>query len=566
MLKSPRILGIFGTIALLAASLASPACTGQILEPGGGGSSGPNGGPVDPNRPGNPGGPGSTPQGVDPGRKGMHRLNRAEYNATVQDVLGTALAPATELWRGGESYGFDNIAEVLGIDDLQYQRYFDAAGALAKDVFGTPANKGRIVSCTTDDAECVRDIVGAAGKRIFRRPLDSDEVGTYQRVYERARGLGETHDTALEQVLRALLASAEFLYRIEVDPDPASLTPHPLAPYELASRLSYFLWSSAPDDELLASAADGSIANDAALDAAVDRMLEDPKSERLIRNFVGQWLGARRVGAHAVTQELFPDWSPAIANAMAEEMYRYFEEFLRNDRSFLEFLTADLNFVDADLAKLYGIPAPGQGTARVEATSDQRVGFLGLGGFLALSSYEYRTAPTLRGRWILINLLCSPPPDPPPGVQPLDKQPDTAASEQNVRERLEEHRKNPDCASCHTAMDPYGIALENFDAIGKYRATYKNGAPIDVTTSLPDGTAFSGLSGVAKVVSERPKFTKCVGEKLFTYALGRGVEVTDRPYLDAVDQDFRSETPTLRRLIKTLVLADTFRKRRGQAP
>jgi hypothetical protein len=250
---------------------------------------------------------------------------------------------------------------------------------------------------------------------------------------------------------------------------------------------------------------------------------------------------------------------------MAEEIYRYFDEFLRNDRSYLEFLSADVNYVNADLARVYELAAPGQGTARVEATNDQRAGFLGLGGFLALSSYEYRTAPTLRGRWILINLLCSPPPDPPPGVPALDA-PSASASEQNVRERLEEHRRNPDCATCHNSMDPFGLALENFDAIGKYRATYKNGAPIDVATSLPDGTTFAGLRGAAEVVAARPKFTKCVAEKLFTYALGRGPGKADQPYLDAIDADFRSQTPTLRRLIKSVVLADTFRKRRGQTP
>jgi hypothetical protein len=555
MVTRKRTGKVLGSIATLTLSLAVPACTGQIIEPSGKG--GPEGAD----------GPGSDAKGTDPGRKAMHRLNRAEYNATVQDVLGTALAPATELWRGGENHGFDNIAEVLGIDDLQYQRYFEAAAALAEDVFATPPARDRVVSCTTaDDLACVRSIIGATGLRVFRRPLDAEEVGTYQRVYERARQLGENHEGSLEQVVRALLASAEFLYRIETDPDPSSATPHPVAPYELVARLSYFLWSSAPDDALLSAAADGTIGDAAKVPAIVDRMLDDPKSDRFVRNFVGQWLGARRVSAHAVSPELFPEWSPALASAMAEEMYQYFFEFLRTDGSWLEFLKSDVNFVDGDLARLYGMSAPGQGMARVEVTDDGRAGFLGLGGFLALTSYEYRTAPTLRGRWILINLLCSPPRDPPPGIPALDDATGSAeASEQNVRVRLEEHRTNPVCSGCHAAMDPYGIALENFDAIGKFRSAYRNGSAIDVSTALPNGTAFEGLAGMSDVVAAHPKFTACVTEKLFTFALGRGVERTDRPYLTQIEQEWRREKPTLRSLIKSLVTADTFRLRRPEA-
>ena len=553
--------------------VAALGCTGTLLEPDGTGPNGPNGpnGPGGPGAPGGPNGPGNNPgaagadtKGVDPGSKVMHRLNRAEYNATVQDVLGTTLAPATELWRGGENHGFDNIADVLGIDELQYQRYFEAAEAVARDVFASAATRARIVTCATaDDAKCVDAIVTATGLRVLRRPLSAEEVTTYRRVYERARQLGADHNASLEQVLRAFLSSVEFLYRIETDPDPSSTTPHAVGPYELASRLSYFLWSSAPDDRLLGEAKDGTVGDVNASSAIIDRMLADPRSERLIQNFVGQWLGARRVSAHAVSPELFPEWSPALANAMAEEIYRFFSEFLRNDRSYLDFLKADVNFVNADLARLYGMSPPGQGTARVEVKNDERVGFFGLGGFLALSSYEYRTAPTLRGRWILINLLCSPPHDPPPGVPILDQSGEADAAEQNVRQRLEEHRTNPDCRGCHSAMDPYGIALENFDAIGKYRSTYRNGSPVDATTELPDGTRFEGMSELADVVTKKPNFTKCVAEKLFVYALGRGLETTDAPYLAGLEQSWQKQTPTLRSLITAMVQADPFRQRRA---
>jgi hypothetical protein len=250
---------------------------------------------------------------------------------------------------------------------------------------------------------------------------------------------------------------------------------------------------------------------------------------------------------------------------MSEEVYQYFREFVFGNRSYLEFLKADVNYVDANLAALYGIASPGPTMTRVEDTSDQRFGFFGMGAFLALSSYEYRTAPTLRGRWILINLLCTPPDDPPPNVPELDSDPNSPdAAEQNVRKRLEEHRVNPLCANCHAALDPYGLALENFDAIGTYRTNYKNGTPVDASTETVEGEAFVGLQGLAEVVSAKDEFTSCVTQKLFTYSLGRGVEATDQPYLDDVRQRWLGGTPTIKDLVRNLMLADTFRTRRAQ--
>ena len=235
------------------------------------------------------------------------------------------------------------------------------------------------------------------------------------------KGLGENHEGSIKQVLRAFLSSAEFLYRIEVDATPNSPQKHPLNPYELASRLSYFLWSSAPDDALLAAAADNSLTQDDKLRATVDRMLADPvKSARFVENFAGQWLGARKLPAHAADTTVFPDWSPALADSLTKEMYLYFAEFLKSDRTWLDFMKADFNFVDAAVAKVYGVPAgAAAGMQRVEIKDDKRFGFAGLGGFLALSSLGERTSPTLRGRWILSNLLCDEPPPPPARASPI---------------------------------------------------------------------------------------------------------------------------------------------------
>jgi hypothetical protein len=500
---------------------------------------------------------------VDPGTKGAHRLNSTEYNATVTDVLGVKLQLANSSWRGGEIGGFDNMAAVLDIDDAQYKRYFDAAGQIADAVFAATDLKAKVVTCaTTDDVACVQTIISNTGRRIFRRPLSVEEVTTYNKVYTVARQQAENHEGSIKQVLRSMLSSAEFLYRIETDPNPSSTEKHPLNGYELASRLSYFLWSSAPDDALLTAAADNSLTQDDKLAAAVDRMLADPaKYSRFVESFAGQWLGARKLPEHVAAPSVYPGWSPQLANSLTQEMFLYFTEFLKADRSWLDFLQTDVNFVDAAIATHYGVPAPaGTGQQRVEITTDQRFGFFGLGGFLAISSMDNRTSPTLRGRWVLTNLLCTEPPPPPAGVPELNA--GTFDPTKNVVKALEEHRKNPACSGCHGLFDPYGLSLEQFDGVGKFRTVYADGATIDPTTELR-GMKFTGIRGLADTVTSNPKFTSCVTDTMFTYSLGRLIADTDRPYIEAVLTDWMKGTPSLRRLIHTLVRAETFRYRHG---
>jgi hypothetical protein len=570
----PRLKSNLSPIGVLTLALAAAACTGVMEGPGKGtGGAG--------NQPGVGAQPGVDPNGVpdpeiaktqpiDPGRVEMHRLNTAEYNATVQDVLGTSLAPATSSWRGGELGGFDNMASVLGVDADQYGRYFEAAEALTNDVFGNAALAGKFLTCTTtDDQACISNIANKAGLHIFRRPLTAAEVTTYSKVYSAARAQGDDHTASARLMVQALLSSAEFLYRIEIDPDPTSAGKHPVTPYELASRLSYFLWSSAPDDQLYAAAANGTLANDDVLAQAVDYMLGSAKSNRLVSNFAGQWLGARRVVDHPTAPDVYPDWNPQIAAAAAEEMYLYFNEFLRSGRSWLDFMKADINFVNAPLAQYYGLPAPASGTVRMENTADNRAGFAGLVGFLAMSSPDRRTAPTLRGKWLLLNLMCTHPPDPPPNVPQLEDKGDTSML--NIRQVLEEHRANPACAACHNLFDPFGLALEQYDGIGKFRTTYPDGSTIDPATSLvdseayPGGLAFSGLSGAADAVTQNPGFATCISEKLLTYSLGRLLTETDHPYLDVVNEAWlKNATPTIPDLIKGLVKTETFRFRRGE--
>jgi len=548
----------------------NPASGGTTSTGTGGSATIPGGGdsPVDPNV--------AKTQPVDPGHVAVHRLNSTEYNNTVLDVLGTKLQPADANWRGGELGGFDNMAAVLGVDPDQYQRYFDAAEAITKDVFAIDAARARILTCaTTDDATCINSILNTTGTRLFRRPLSADELTTYSKVYAAARAQGDDHTAAVRLMVQSMLASAEFLFRIEYDNKPDSTDKHALNGYELASRLSYFLWSSAPDDQLLSKAADGSLVTDGVLSQAVDYMLGDMnKSNRFVMNFAGQWLGIRRIVPHPVATDVYKDWTPALADAASQEQYLYFNEFLRSNRTWLDFMKADINYVTPDLANAYKMPVPAGATAtnlvRVENVADGRRGFAGMIGFLAQTSPDRRSSPTLRGKWILMQLTCTTPPDPPANVPKLEAKGDTTNA--NVRTVLEAHRANPACAACHALFDPFGLALEQYDGIGEFRTNYNDAmkSVIDPSTDLA-GVKFSGiegamgLPGVADIVSQDPKFATCIPQKMLQYSLGRPLTETDTPYLDVVDKAWLAD-PTkasIGALVHGLVSTETFRFRRG---
>lgn len=571
--ESATWLGVVGTLCLLT------GCTGVLT----GGGDGPGSDPFNTDSRGNTGGstgsggngqPGSGglvvgPEGTDPGTKAMHRLNDAEYNNSIHDALGVAQAPADWTMGQGELYGFDNIAEVLGVDTKTFGSFFAAASKVADEVMTTPALKASYITCNAADAACVQSTISGAALKLFRRPAHPAELPIYGKVYTAAVELGETPENALKHVLRSMLSSAEFLYRIELDPTPNTTTPHQLGQYELASRLSYFLWSSGPDQPLLDAAAAGKLQDSTELAAQTRRLLADSRGERFVTNFGGQWLSIRDLGGHAVDAGVFPIWSPAITQAEMQEAYMFFNEFARGAQPWRSFLKADFNFVNPALAALYGMPAPaGEGMTLVQVADDHRFGFLGLGAFLTVSSYNHRTAPTLRARHILDQLMCAPPPQPPAGLEipPLDGDSGTAeASQQNIRARLEEHRKNPICAGCHATFDAMGMALENFDAIGQYRAAYPNGAPIDASGTVDDGPVFTGLGGLTDLLSNDSRLMSCVAEKLFIYSLGRGVEESDKPYLNNVTARWASGSALLPDLIEDLVQADTFRSRRGEA-
>jgi hypothetical protein len=520
------------------------------------------------------GGSNPPPMGIDPGRISIHRLNNLEYDNTIRDLVGVpGMAQAT--FQPDEQGEFDNTADAFTMNDARYEQYFNSADTIGEAVFANAALKAKIMTCTPATATdaCSNTIITNFGKRAWRRPLDATEVTRLQKLAGDAVTLGETQEGGIKQVVKTMLASPQFLYRIEFDTNPASLTPHALNAYELASRLSYLGWSSMPDDTLFTAAANGSVSTDVGIASTIDRMLADPmKGNTFTQSFAGQWLGARSMQSHQVEPTAFPMFDEPLRTGMINEELAFFNEFFTSGtpQPFTTFFTYDANFVDARLAKHYGFPAVTVMT-KVNNTMDTRVGFMGLASFLTFTSFSYRTAPTLRGKWVLLNLLCQTIPDPPANVPKLDTgaAADPNLQSQNVRVRLQAHRVQTDCAACHATLDPIGLGLENFDAIGAYRTKYANGDVIDSSGVLPTKEMFSSvqqLAGILSMGNYQTKLTNCVSQKMMTYALSRSLLQTDQPYLQQVQGQWADPAQgwNLKNLLKDIVLNDTFRQRRGE--
>jgi hypothetical protein len=495
--------------------------------------------------------------------KAIHRLSNVEYDNTLRDLTGTALRFG-DSFVNEEAEGFDNIATALSMSPRQVEDYFAAARQVSADIFADPTLRERIVTCQPEaGSSCAEKVIAEFGAKAFRRPLTADESAGLLRKYQEALALGVDALGALQHVVHIVLASPQFLYRIEADPDLANPAPHELGGYELASRLSYALWSSMPDDELFEKAASGALASPAALEAEVDRMLGDGRSEMLVKNFAARWFGSKRLDDHVASATLFPDYSPALAASMQREMELFFSEFLYKDLPYTQLLTADFNFVDGPLAALYGFPPPAQAMERVVNTTDQRVGLLGLAGFLTHTSRETRSSPIIRGKWVLDAILCTPLAVPPGLVVSPLEEPAAGAPPTTVRLQMEAHRVSPACAGCHDMIDPIGLALENYDAIGRYRTAYDNGLPVDATGTLPDGAKVDGLPSLVAALSTSPKFLPCAATKFATYALGATSSSVNQEQIVA---RWLSGTPTLRSLIKQTVTHESFTSRKAESP
>jgi cytochrome c5 len=440
---------------------------------------------------------------------------------------------------------------------------YDAKGA--KD---TPSRRKIFVCRPTnpkDEEACARQIVTSLAKRAFRRPPTPQDVGTLMEFYLAGRNEGN-FDSGIERALRRLLADPEFVYRRESEPvNLAQGKSYRVSDLALASRLSFFLWSSIPDDELMNLASQGKLKDPVVLEQQVRRMIADPKSESLIENFTGQWLNVRSLQTDAPAVNLYPDFDDNLRQSFRRETELFFDSIVHEDRSILDLLTADYTFVNERLAKHYGIPnvyGPQFRRVQLGPELDMRRGLLGKGALLTVTSQPARTSPVSRGKWFLQTFLGVSPPDPPPNVPAIKPKADDNGSgnvkELTMRQQMDQHHQNPVCATCHRIFEPIGLAMENYDAIGQWR-TQVDGTPIDATGTLVDGTQVDGVVSLRDVlVRYQDQFTRVVAEKLLTYALGRGVEYPDMPLVRSIVRDAAKDKYRFSSLVMGIIKSAPF--------
>jgi mono/diheme cytochrome c family protein len=431
------------------------------------------------------------------------------------------------------------------------------------------ASRKKILICDPNSGPaCVEKIISTLARRAYRRPVTKNEVASLMKLAGTTRGGGSegmSVEQGIQVAIQAMLVSPHFLFRIERDPAPTDPTKiRKISDIELASRLSYFLWSSMPDDELLNLAEAGKLRAPGALDAQVKRMLADEKAAALADNFAGQWLETRNLDVVKPDPQKFPSWRPELRDAMKTETRMFFEAMLRENRPLSDFLDAKFTFLNELLAKHYGIEGvTGPEFRRVELKTDQRGGVLSHASVLTVSSYPTRTSPVIRGKYVLQNILGAPPPPPPPDVPVLNEE--AVGNAGSLRQQLEKHRSNPTCASCHNRMDVLGFGLENYDAIGRWR-TMDGKFPIDVSGTFPNGKSFTSPAEMrALLKGELPAFTRCLTEKMLTYALGRGLERYDKRTVNDITRKLAASGDQFQTLIDEIVQSLPFQSRRGEA-
>ncbi|MDH3685065.1 MAG: DUF1592 domain-containing protein [Myxococcales bacterium] len=636
---------------------------------------------------------------VDPGQKTLHRLNRAEYDNTVRDLLGDLSAPAESFPADDFGDGFDNIADVLSVSPLLVEKWEAAAESLSatalapldataaryeaetadasvggavnggtawnlwsdgtlrfavepeypgsyefavrtygqragndlpqmrialdgetlavvdvaaeaptfeevrtsafldagphdlvveftNDFFDPPNDRNLIIDwlelrgpnssqarrdfrqlldvCDPASAglrPCANEVLGAIASLAWRRPVASDELTRYVDLVELADSEGESFSDGITLATRALLLSPHFVFRVERDDDPSSVEAHDLSPHELATRLSYFLWSSAPDAELRALADSGEILDPETIRTQVTRMVQDPKARAFVENFGGQWLQTRALEDVNPDYAVYPEWDDALKDAMRDETHAFLHEFLVTDAQLLGMFDADFTYLNDRLAAHYGLPAPGSASVvRVPLDSEERGGIFTHGSLLTVTSQPRRTSPVKRGKWTLDQILCDAPPPPPPGVEGLlDTNPIEGAT---LRERMELHRADKICSTCHARMDPIGFGLENFNGVGAWRTTDED-QPIDASGVLPDGRTFTGPSELAAILRSDDRTALCVTERFMTYALGRGIEDADACDIESIATRFVLEGGSMESMLSAIATSDAFRQRRG---
>ena len=497
-----------------------------------------------------------------PVQAGTRTLNLTFLNRTPA-LLENLLEPFQKPVPGGSS-GYYTTQRGAYLHSVEISGPYEATGA------GETPSRARIFTCrptsAIDEPACATEIILTLARRGFRRPVATADIQTLLSFYEEGRGEGD-FDDGIERAVEGLLVSPEFLFRVEREPAAADGANYRISNLELATRLSFFLWSSIPDDKLLEIASSGALRNPGIVEAQITRMLADPKADALISNFVGQWLFLRNLPTILPDPKRDQNFDEDLRAGFRRETELFAGSILREDRSVLDLLTANYTFVNERLAAHYGIPnVSGAHFRRVEHRDDNRRGLLGQGSVLVVTSYPNRTSPVVRGKWILENLLGTPLPPPPADVPPLAEKPDAADEEVSMRDRIAQHRASPVCASCHSMMDPLGLSLETFDFVGRARTIDEARLPIDASGTLPDGTKFDGPAGLRQLLVSRPEgFVRTLTEKLLVYALGRGLEYYDMPAVREIVRDAAQRNYSASSLILGVVESLPFQMRRRQS-
>jgi len=490
-----------------------------------------------------------------------------EGNIDYQYAHGEAIArvkvkAGEHLFRASfpEFADLQNPRENVNLDGRRklFIDYIDIVGPFQPRA-GPSENSRRIFVCADKTPECARQIIENLARRAYRRPITKQEGDELVNLASLVRKSGDSFAESIRIALEAVLMSPNFLFRVEREP--AGAAAYAVDEYALASRLSYFLWSSMPDDELMRTAEQGRLRKADVLESEVRRMLRDPKSDALVENFAGQWLGLRLLDRRKPDPAHFPTVDDELIDAMRRETSLFARAIMREDRSVLDFIDGRFTFVNGPLARYYGLAGvSGEEFRRVELDGEKRGGVVTQASILTLSSYATRTSPVLRGKWVLENLLGTPPPPPPPGVPPLQES--NLGADVSLRARLEQHRANPSCAVCHNQMDPIGFGLENYDAAGAWRD--RDGKfPIDSSGKLPGGASFSGSKDLKQVLkSQSALFTRNLTERMLTYALGRGIESDDRSAVDQITQRVAATGNRFSTLVTEIVNSRAFQMRK----
>ena len=515
-------------------------------------------------------------------------LLTAQNPTTASDIIDSRLQVRVPVKAGPRTVGVTFVQKSPALTTVRLQPYlrssadtFDAsghphlqtvtiAGPYSPTGVGDTPSRRKIFLCRpasrADEPACARTILRTLAHRAYRRSVTSDDLQPLMKFFDDGRSEGN-FETGIQAALQRMLASPKFVFRVERDPAGVLPgVPYRIADVDLASRLSFFLWSSIPDDTLLTLAAQGTLHDPATLAAQVRRMLADPRADALVTNFADQWLQVRNLRSMAPNANEFPDFDDNLRQAFQRETELFFGSIVHEDRNVLDLMTADYTFVNERLAIHYGIPnVHGEQFRRVQLTDDARRGLLGKGSTLLVTSHADRTSPVVRGKWILENILGTPPPGPPPVVPPL-KENEEGKKPETLRQKMEQHRADPVCAGCHKVMDPIGFTLENFDAVGAYRVR-EAGAPVDASGMWVDGTKIDGIITLRAAIMKRPDvFVRTMTQKLLTYAVGRGLEPSDMPALRAIVRGADAQGDRFSALVMGVVTSEPFQMRMKALP